>query len=339
MNPYKDFLLAHETEKKQKKRKIDDDAFKIPKFNDFDWLFKYDFRVTQLKKICQHYKQKKTGNKPELLKNVFNYLYLSHKVVPIQRQYRKHLLQQYINYSGPAVLKRSICVNDTDILTLDNINSISFYQFFSFTDDDGHTYGFDIKSLTNWLTKQKKGSTNPYNRKDISIIHLNNMNKKIKLSKILQFPIELYIKPHQPTHSNQTYELRLLKVFQTIDELGNYTDPNWFLSLNRHQKTRFIRELYDIWFYRLELTPHVRNNISPRGNPFRRFALNIQIDIIAVTEEVLNKFILSVIEEFVFYGTTEDYRNLGASYVLTALTLVNTDAAIALPWLYQSVVP
>ena len=204
---------------------------------------------------------------------------------------------------------------------------------------EGRKRGQKVKKIIKWLNKQKKGNTNPYNRKNISKTHLNNMNNKIKLRKILHFPIELYIKPHEPTQSNQTYQLRLLKVFQTIDELGNYTDPNWFLSLNRHQKTRFIRELYDIWFFRLELTPHVRNNISPRGNPFRRFALNIQIDIIAVTEEVLNKFILSVIEEFVYYGTTEDYRNLGASYVLTALTLVNTDAAIALPWLYQSVVP
>ena len=43
-------------------------------------------------------------------------------------------------------------------------------------------------------------------------------------------------------------------------------------------------------------------------------------------------------EEFMYYGTTDDYRNLGASYILTALTLVNNEAAVALPWLYQSVV-
>ena len=32
-----------------------------------------------------------------------------------------------------------------------------------------------------------------------------------------------------------------------------------------------------------------------------------------------------------------EYSNLGAYYVLGALTLVNDQAAIALPWLFQSV--
>ena len=51
-----------------------------------------------------------------------------------------------------------------------------------------------------------------------------------------------------------------------------------------------------------------------------------------------NKFILSSIEEFVYYGIADEFKNLGASYILTALTLVNQDVANALPWLYQSVV-
>lgn len=336
MNPYANFLLANE---KKKKRKITDDEFKIPKYKNFEWLLQNDYRVTQLKQICQHYKQKKTGNKPDLIKKVFNFLYLSSNLIPIQTMYRKHLVQKYCNFSGCALLKRTKCINDTDIVSLDTISTISFYQFFSFTDNNNHTYGFDIKSLHNWMYKQKHKNTNPYTREELSSTIVNAIKQKIRLSKILKFPLELIIQDTVPINHRQaqTYEFRVLKVFQTIDELGNYTNPDWFLSLSRYQKTRFIRELYDIWFYRLDLTSNVRNSISPRGNPFRRFALNIQIDIIAVNEEVLNKFILSVIEEFVYYGISDDYRNLGASYVLTALTLVSSEAAIALPWLYQSV--
>ena len=33
-----------------------------------------------------------------------------------------------------------------------------------------------------------------------------------------------------------------------------------------------------------------------------------------------------------------EFKTLGAYYVLTALTIVSTNAAIALPWLYQSVI-
>ena len=121
------------------------------------------------------------------------FLYLSHKLVPIQRQYRNYLIQKYIKYSGPGILNRSICTNDTDILTLDNLNSITFYQFFSFTDEDGHTYGFDIKSLTNWLNKQKKGFTNPYNRKNFDgILPLSYSPKDILFLKSTSIGLHSY---------------------------------------------------------------------------------------------------------------------------------------------------
>ena len=336
MNPYAEFLLVNE---KKKKQKIDDIVFKIPKYDEHNHIFAYNYGVKQLKKICKHYKLKQSGNKPELLKNIFNYLYLSSKIILFQAKYRGYLVNRYCRVSGPACLKRKICVNDTDFISLDPIDNISFYQFFSYNDENNHIHGFDIKSLNNWMLKQKKKVTNPYTRNVIPNDIINNMKLFIRLSKLLGFPLDIHISPHQPIQTNGTYETRVVNVFQTIDDLGNYTNPDWFLSLSRFQKTRFIRELYDIWFYRLELTNDIRRNICPRGNPFRRFALNLQIDIIAVSEDILNKFILSVIEEFVYYGITDEFKNLGASYILTALTLVNQDVANALPWLYHSVVP
>jgi hypothetical protein len=335
MNPYTDFSLVNE---KKRKKKIDDDTFKIPSYDEYTFIFLYNYRVKHLKKICKHYGLKQTGNKPDLLKKVFNFLYLSSKIIPFQTKYRSHLVKRYCTYSGPAWLKRNMCVNDTDFISLDPIDKISFYQFFSYKDENNHTHGFDIKSLNNWILKQKKVTTNPYTRNPIPKDIINNMNLIIRLSKILGFPLEIIIEPYEPVQPRANYECRVVKVFQTIDELGWYTNPDWFLSLNRVQKTRFIRELYDIWFYRLGLTNDIRLKICPRGNPFRRFALNLQIDIIAVSEDILNKFILSVIEEFVYYGIADEFKNLGGSHILTALTLVNQDAANALPWLYQSVV-
>lgn len=335
MNPYGEFSLVNE---KKKKQKVDDVAFKIPNYDEYNLIFLYNYRVKHLKKICKHYSLKQSGNKPDLLKKIFNFLYLSSKIIPFQAKYRGHLVNTYCKYSGPAWLKRKVCVNDTDFISLDPIDKISFYQFFSYKDENNHIHGFDIKSLNNWILNKKKIATNPYTRNPIPNDIINNMKLFIRLSKLLGFSLEIDIAPHEPVQTNASYESRVVNVFQTIDELGNYTNPDWFLSLSRFQKTRFIRELYDIWFYRLELTNHIRRNICPRGNPFRRFALNLQIDIIAVSEDILNKFILSVIEEFVYYGIADEFKNLGASYILTALTLVNQDVAIALPWLYQSVV-
>ena len=64
MNPYATFLLANE---KKKKRKIDDVAFKIPNYNEFNNLLQHDYRVSQLNQICKYYKLKQTGNNQELV--------------------------------------------------------------------------------------------------------------------------------------------------------------------------------------------------------------------------------------------------------------------------------
>ena len=55
------------------------------------------------------------------------------------------------------------------------------------------------------------------------------------------------------------------------------------------------------------------------------------------TLEILKKNALIVIENLVKRGVNETSRALGANYILCALTLVNEEAANALPWLYQSV--
>ena len=42
-------------------------------------------------------------------------------------------------------------------------------------------------------------------------------------------------------------------------------------------------------------------------------------------------------ENFLFKSLNDEHAGLGAFYVLGALTIVNNDAANALPWLFQSV--
>ena len=98
---------------------------------------------------------------------------------------------------------------------------------------------------------------------------------------------------------------------------------------------KFTRELMDIWEYRAQLDNFVKKDIChPHGNPFRHVDINEfhYLNFIA-----LQKTVLSIIEQFVKKGSSREFCNLGASYILCGLTLVNNDAALAMPWLYQSV--
>ena len=74
---------------------------------------------------------------------------------------------------GPAFLKRGLCTNECDFLTMEEMKDMEATQFFSFKDADGFIYGFDIISLYNLILKSGKTIQNPYNRnvRPSSVIH------------------------------------------------------------------------------------------------------------------------------------------------------------------------
>ena len=66
-----------------------------------------------------------------------------------------------------------------------------------------------------------------------------------------------------------------LGYFQKIDNLGNYSDAKWFISLDKARMIRFISELYDIWSYRSQINNETKMQICPpNGRPFYNMNLN-----------------------------------------------------------------
>lgn len=318
--------------------KITDDNISIPTINNFNDLFKYNYNLTQLKNMAKTYKLKIGGNKNEILERIYSHLCFSYYAIKIQKVFRKTLVKKYILLHGPAALNRKMCTNADDFITMEPLDEIIFHQFLSYKDEDGFIYGFDVSSLYNLFLKSKniESVSNPYNRNLIPESVIKNIKSIIKFSKIFKIHINLEFEDDTKSLSNdKVIELRTLALFQNINALGNYSDSQWFLSLTKLQLIKFIKELADIWNYRAQLDEQTKNNIChPHGNPFRYFNLNF----VYSEPDMANvrKVILEVLEKFVNCGVDQDSKYLGASYVLGSLTIVNDDAAIALPWLYQS---
>jgi hypothetical protein len=321
----------------KKQLKIHTDNIIIPTIKNYNDIAEYNYNITQLKMIAKFHKLKISGNKNELVSRIFSFLYLSSYIIKIQKIFRGLLVKKYNSLHGPAAMKRKLCTNNTDFVTLEPIEEINFHQFISYKDEDGFIYGFDITSLFNSLLKGNKDVKNPYNRTLIPDMIFKSIKTIIRLSKILHIHINLNIDDIVPNISDEkVIELRALSLFQNIDALGNYSNSQWFLSLNRNQLIKLIRELSDIWNYRAQLTVEVKRNIcQPNGDPFR----NLHFAYIHTESNINNvrKVILEVLEKLVNSGVDKDSKSLGAYYVLGALTLVNPDAATSLPWLFQSV--
>jgi hypothetical protein len=146
--------------------------------------------------------------------------------------------------------------------------------------------------------------------------------------------------PQDVLTPQQRYRQNVLHLFQNINFLGHYSDPDWFLHLTYHQHITFLRELMDIWNYRAELSYSARISIyPPYGNPFPPHVtgwLMHQFYEYLTLENIVN-INMVIIERLTTTAVQEADRCLGANFVLCALTLVSTQAREALPWLYQSV--
>jgi hypothetical protein len=134
-------------------------------------------------------------------------------------------------------------------------------------------------------------------------------------------------------------ELFIVDLFQHINTLGNYSDSEWFIALQRSDLIRFIRNIHDIWFYRANLSQEMKEKICPpNGNPFVLHNAHVNLNVLTLlTDPEIRTICVSIIERMVRRGVSREDQCLGAFYVLATLTIVNQDARNAMPWLYEAV--
>lgn len=317
--------------------KIKDCDFTLIKYGEYENIININYNLTQLKIIAKFYNLKLSGNKDELKKRIYNYLYYSNFAIIIQKNVRSYFIKKYVLLHGQGFKKKSLCANDADFCTLDYLTEIPYNQFISIKDEENFIYGFDIKSLYNLYLKTKTTVENPFNKK---VLHKNvyrQLMNFIKLSKLLNIETSINYEELSGLNETRKLEMKILTLFQTMDSLGNYTNISWFNNLDKYELIRFIRELMEIWNYRAALTQEVKQEICPPyGEPFAYMNIHMHL-ISAYDSDVIKKNALNIINEFINKGIDNDSRVLGSNYVLCALTLVSSEAAEALPWLYESV--
>jgi len=335
--------------------KLVSEDFSVPDYKEYNNLLTINYSVSQLKLVAKYHKLKTTGNKEYLKKRLYNYLYFSYAIIIIQKSVRYNLTKKYIKLHGPGFYNKALCSNDIDFCTLDNLNNIPYNQFISFKDDNDHIYGFDILSLYNLfmkVTKNNKTRTssesnsvssnllnvqNPFTNIFFSYNVLKQLLEYIRLSNLLKIHIDLNYDDLAHLSINKQAEMKILTLFQRIDSLGNYTNIKWFLELDKYGLIRFIRELVDIWNYRANLSQETRREIvPPRGNPFYDEHLNVN-NLPQYNFTQIRKYSITIIDLMINKGINENSCLLGSYYVLCALTMVSSEAATTLPWLYEAV--
>ena len=303
--------------------KVTDEAFEILTPNNYINLKRYNYNVKQLKLMCKSHKLPVKGNKHDIQLRLYNYLKCYNYALVIQKSWKGYLVRKINKLRGLKNFKKDCC-NSQDFVTLEEINNLTYFQYFSFV-HKGIKYGFDVNSIYDYIVK-RHNTKNPYDRSEFlpkiksDLLELKRLTKIAKQNTIFEI--------------DEKKKIDINEIFNKIDQLGNYSDVNWYNSLNYMNLMKFYRELYDIWVWRANLTNETRYKIStidPFNNEKPNFYINYSL-------EELKKILLEVMRKLLYNAINDEYQKLGAIYILTALTIVNPSAAEAMPWYFSSVI-
>lgn len=315
------------------------------------------------------------GTKKVLYEKLKYFFEQQRLAIIIQKTARRYLTKVVLDLIGPAKFNRKLCVNDSDFYTMEPLTNIPFDNFYSYKDKENFVYGFELSSLIQYIkVKEKSGEIrrmkNPYNR-DSMKREIPKIYKLHHLIRVIngtipkrELPTRIQARPRSSSHHNdlrsrtlsigidsnynhalmletiremrsKSNEQRTRELFIVIDQLGNYSDYNWFLNLDRGCYLRYYRILKDIWTHRAQIPTYTKIKICPLWDPFGMFS-NVHIG--ELTTEQLMSRCLCVMEDMVYTGVEQQYRTIGSLHVLSVLTVINREARSNMPWLYESLI-
>jgi hypothetical protein len=249
-------------------------------------------------------------------------------LVFLQKTVKKYLSYKQMKIYGPALNNRSLCNNQTDFYSFDDIADIESKYFFSYKDKDGFIYGFHVESFINLISNETEPK-NPYNR---VIINKTTKDKAIKIWADLTKKKETsnYVTNNNAKDLKNKVKNKCLLVFQKMDLFGYQTKIDWILNLPIGRVRQLFKSIKNNWEYKAGLSDEVKTRIYPHGNPF------IQINISRINN--INRYIaidtvLDLMDLFVSNGVTNDDTNQGCILLLFSINDVNRECGQCNPWL------
>jgi hypothetical protein len=236
-------------------------------------------------------------------------------------------------FRGWNMRRRSKPNNIDDCGTLEKLLEIPIEYYIQYQDPiDKLWYGFDIRTLESIL--ESNHPVNPYNTKDLKSNEKLMANYAHKKSFILDSNRKMSHDSPKLTEQ-QRFSQFVVRVFQKFDELGQYTDTEWFTTLSIEQLKQFYHLANDMFDYRAQLSDEMKKNIVKNGLIFHNFKSTLS-KFRNVHTRILQVEILREMERVIDEGVDKEFKILGMNLILSALVEVSHRASLGLPHLVQS---
>lgn len=265
---------------------------------------------------------------PSVVKFTRNFI-TNENLIFLKKIQNKRIDNRINNLRGVGFKYRSKCNNDTDFFTYDNIDEIDNKYFFSYKDNNGFIWFFDIRSFNKLI---KICQNNPYTREEIPI---STIEKAKILSKILKLDEEEYLNnKNLILNRRQLIKQNTIDIFSQMEQYGFSCNIEWFLELNSRELKKLYKNLEDIWNYRLNLSYEIRSQISPPNG----MVFNIPVsEVYRITcKEELKEIILKEISKF-NNAVNDEFKKLGFMYFLLGLGLVSRECYESHQWIIHAI--
>lgn len=163
------------------------------------------------------------------------------KVAKIQAIWKGRFIRKINNLKGIGLFKRSICMNDSELITGEEKERFHPDSYFSIK-DNGKIYWFDIESLFAW-TFGKLSPTNPYTRNELSNDDMKRMRTLIFILKKFQNKRILFNRLANIPFSERSFNLSI-DITRRFRESGfTKFSPGWFMELTPSDRNIFCRNI------------------------------------------------------------------------------------------------
>jgi hypothetical protein len=332
----------------------------------------HDLTIVEIKQVLKSEGCRVSGKRQELVKRLTEHYSRIQSVITIQKIFRGFVGRESERLRGPGYKELYRCVNETDFQTMDAVSEIPRESFFSYEDDGGFVYGFNVFSLMNMFKRNRKFA-NPYNREDIPIAvvcRIFSLYKKIEILYPLAFsenrlenPRVVEVAIEDARRDAETFEGIVVPDTFDLEASSDAQDagveeeyPSLPLNTRIHDVFERIQSLIggevDVaWFLSLSQNEldrfyhfyHVWWTRSSSLSAEEKMNICATSDPFVFlsqiephwAEALYRRICLELTEWMVFTGTSADYCRKGAEHTIMLLTVVSRDARRARPELFD----
>ncbi len=256
-------------------------------------------------------------------------------VIPrLQQWWRSRIGLLRFRRQGPVTNIPEAAENQQDVCTMEATTTIPLMYRWSYKDRKRHFWIFDVRSI--WMMRAHEQLHNPYTREEIPDYALKLFQERCTWLRKRKYCL-VHTNDSSEMSAEQLWHQKVLDTTLKYDMLGYHMSLKWFEEMNTAQLRLYFTELWELWFYRLQLSNQIKQQVVPNWNKADSLLFKwTPMEIRNRSDRVWwQRTVLDLMDRFVSSAELKEHKTLGALYGMTAFAIVSPRVRHYYPWLVE----